>query len=284
MLVSVSMGEIARLAGKNPKTIRRWCKLGFVGGPGARALCSPGGHWRVRVSILKADRERARTLARRSGDFAAEVAGIVFEKALSALRPPRGFARGKSPSRGVMAAAAAEADSELKRAGFVWFPVTVAERVAAVAEFAASRDGEPNQMRDKLPAIRRLGGWLAPRAAGELTYAHDAAIVGVEAGKPFFVAAYGAARLMLADGERVSLAAVCRRFGLPRASVYRRGQNADIQRGIAQAQIEEKASRRSDSWEAQVLYADCGREVKTTHKDPEERFFARPRRRKSRRG
>lgn len=38
-----SLGEVARCAGKNPRTIRRWCELGRVHG----AYRLPSGHWRV---------------------------------------------------------------------------------------------------------------------------------------------------------------------------------------------------------------------------------------------
>lgn len=266
MLVSVSIREVAILAQKNQRTIRRWCQMGFVSG----AWCSPGGHWRLRVSILKADRARARALARRSKDYAGEIAGLVMAKAVAALRPPAGFDRGKPPTAEAFKAADVEAAADLARAGYRAFPVAVAERVAAVGEFAESRGGAANSLLQQLPAIRRAGWWLAFSAGdGELSPAHDAAIAGVQHGKPLFVAAYGAARLLLANDSRCSVAAVCRKLGLSRASVYRRGQIADVKAGVAQARVEEKATRRGDAWSAQVGRVagggDIGRRVNTRH-------------------
>ena len=48
-VMSVSLLEVAKSLGKNPRTIRRWCERRFVPG----AYRTKGGHWRIRKMTLK---------------------------------------------------------------------------------------------------------------------------------------------------------------------------------------------------------------------------------------
>jgi len=62
--MSVSLLEVAKSLGKNPRTIRRWCERGFVPG----AYRTKGRHWRIRKLTMKTlaiIQERVASFARR---------------------------------------------------------------------------------------------------------------------------------------------------------------------------------------------------------------------------
>ncbi len=268
MLVSVSISEIAVLSGKSSKTLVRWCKKGFVRG----ARRSKGGHWRVRVSILENDKLRAKALARRSNDYQSEIAGIVLEKAIAALRPPKGFDRARKPSAEALAPFYTEIEALLP------FRITrpgIAEKVAAVREFAEVI-GEPDtDLKGQRLAVARRQGLLVFKRAPDneplpevYAKASRAAVYDAEG-----AALRSAITNLMRESKRVSVNSVCARLGWSRATIYRQGKHAEISAIIESV---EESSRKAAGEEALKLAGvaqspTIGKARKTVSRLPEKK-------------
>lgn len=229
MFISLPLPAIAEIAGKSSRTIRRWCQLGFVKG----ARCSRGGHWKVRVFITEKDKYIARKRARAGGSsFEAELRDRVAEKVWEAVKPsriPSGFERHKKTPKPTKAEKVAEAAAlySLVSEKHDGEPVELATREKAEELFAASELAEAMGVGASLypimEKVREIG--FMPISKECFTYLlHPRyASAFLAAGRdPIKTAFYGAALNLLKNGNPCSVAAICRRVGVSRATAYRK--------------------------------------------------------------
>ena len=225
------MAEMASVVSKNARTMRRWCKMGFVKG----ARCSAGGHWKVRVMLGKKDLQLISARARDDGGgkekWAAEFAHRVLEKAFDAVRPPRGFERGKGmrPWREWTAAyqvrknGPLEAFDPFSGEPIVLLPLKQAWEYVAAFEWADSV-GAGASMSMVVPKMQRAGFLPFPKECLSYKWKPEVQTALDHAGhKTLFMGFYGAARNTLQASGKCSVAAVCRKLGVSRATAYRHG-------------------------------------------------------------
>jgi hypothetical protein len=221
-----SLPEVAAIARKSSRTIRRWCQLGFVKG----AQCSKGGHWKVRVFITATDKWLAEKRSRATGaGYDVELQDRAREKVWDAVKPPAGFERGK----GVAPAREWSVSYKVRKSGpiesvdvftgepIVMVPLKQAWEIAAAFEWAESV-GAGRSLAPVLDRIKRLGYMPIPKEC--LSYKLQAEIQTAleNAGhKTLFMGFYGAARNTLQATGKCSVAAVCRKLGVSRSTAYR---------------------------------------------------------------
>lgn len=232
MIATLPLPEVAKIAHKSSRTIRRWCQAGFIKG----ARCSRGGHWKVRVFIGKKDREIIRRRARQGGgsqdDLDRETWQRVQEKVWEAARPsalPTGFERHKKIPKATKAEKLAEAAAlysffSEKHEGE---PVELATREKAEELFAASELAEAMGVGASLyPAmkkVREIGFMPIPKECFTYLLHPRYQSAFLAAGRdPIKTAFYGAALNLLKSGKPCSVAAICRRVGVSRATAYRK--------------------------------------------------------------
>lgn len=223
------MAQMASVVRKNARTIRRWCQLGFVKG----ARCSSGGHWKVRVVLGQKDLQLISKRAQAIGDgkekWASEFAHRVLEKAFDAARPPSNFERKKGSrpwSEWTMRYMTRkngpiETIYPLTGEKITILPLKKAwERVAAF-EWAESV-GAGHTLAPMVEKIKRLGYMPVPQECLEYKMNDDLQYaLGLAGHKTLFMGFYGAARNTLQATGKCSVAAVCRKLGVSRATAYR---------------------------------------------------------------
>lgn len=261
MLISVSLNEIATRMGKNQKTIRLWCKSGFVRG----AWCSPGGHWRLRISMRKRDcikvAKRAKALRCSYEDIFAEA---VIEKIHHAICLPAGFERRKTKSKAYKEKMALEVLSDFEKAftkdfgqPVKWMDADILEKISAGSEMLESQGGGSNGMLKSMPSKRQLGGGfvfadMSPPDDENVPLFETIATSAKE--NPFFTAAYGAARNMLNESGRCSSSGVAKRLGISRSMFYRLG----CEKMVKMAKAAEKRGGGGEAWSMQVEALSVG--------------------------
>ena len=236
MHVDLSMQQMALIARKSSRTIRRWCQLGFV--KGARA--SRGGHWSVRVMFTKKDADIVRARARRAGgikeNFEAEMAARYAEKAFDAVRPPKEFERGRGirPAREWTEAYRVNRDGPTQsidpftREKITLLPIKKAWEIAAAFEWSESV-GFGQSLAPVFEKIKRLGFMPLPSECLDYPMQDEVRIALDNAGhKTLFRGVYGAARNALQARGKCSVRAACEKLGVSRATAYRHGAEAAV--------------------------------------------------------
>lgn len=236
VICTLPLPEVAKIARKSPRTIRRWCQLGLIKG----ARCSKGGHWKVRVCLSGKDEEEIRARARRAGgsqeDFDRELWHQTQEKVWDIVAPSRlnrikpGFERHKKPPQ------PSKKERIVDRAlATSWFsekylgePVELATMEKAEELFAASEWAESQDIGVSLgPIMGKTRDWgFMPIPKVCFTYllhpSYEAAFVA--AGRDHLRTAFYAATLnLMKTGKPCSVEDVCRRVGISRATAYRKG-------------------------------------------------------------
>jgi hypothetical protein len=263
MIATLPLPEVAKIARKSSRTIRRWCQAGLIKG----ARCSRGGHWKVRVFIGKKDREIIRRRARQAGgsqdDLDRETWGRVQEKVWDAVKPtsqtppklpegmefvpltskpaicggrggrppalPAGHERQKkapkiSKEEEVRNSALAYAYFSDKHEGE---PVELATREKAEELFAASElaeaEGFGASLYPAMKKVREIGFMPIPKECFTYLLHPRYQRAFLAAGRdPIKTAFYGAALNLMKSGNPCSVAAICRRVGVSRATAYRK--------------------------------------------------------------
>ena len=226
------MPQIASIIGKNARTIRRWCQLGFVKG----ARRSRGGHWSVRVGLGTKDQRMISLRALQAGggeeNWRGEFAHRVMEKALDAVRPPQGFERCKGGAPWLKNDVAymvrkngpLETIDPLTGEPMILLPLKRAWEIAAAFEWAESAGGAGQSLAPVLEKIKRLGFMPVPKECLSYPMKPEVQTALDHAGhKTLFMGFYGAARNTLQASGKCSVAAVCRKLGVSRATAYRHG-------------------------------------------------------------
>lgn len=209
----------AAIARVSQRTLRRWCQRGYVKG----ANSTRGGHWRMRVFITQKDSWIIqKRVARGEGTttLKEEFEGRVFEKVWDAIKPP------PKPHRWLWNAAreAAKESGGLNGESFQKLYGMAAWEKIAGHEFGESI-GEPIQSLAPVMAnIRRLG--YLPAFAGEMEMPEK--VVRAARGNPLLTAFYGAARNIIQQKGNCSVADVCARLGISRATAYRKKAVAGV--------------------------------------------------------
>lgn len=233
---TLSLPEVAKIARKSARTIRRWCLLGLIKG----ARCSKGGHWKVRVCISGKDEMTIRARARRAGgrkeDLDRELWDRIQEKVWDLVAPSRinqimpNFERHKripQPTRKERIAERALAASWFSEK-YLGEPVELATLEKAEELFAASEWAESQDIGASLgPIMGKIREWgYMPIPKVCFTYVlHPMYQTAFDvAGRDHLkTAMYGAALNVLKSGEACSVLDVCRRVGISRATAYRKG-------------------------------------------------------------
>ena len=221
-----SLPEVAAIARKSSRTIRRWCQLGFVKG----ARCSRGGHWKVRVFITDSDKWLASKRARENGtDYDAELQDRGREKLWDAVCPPKDFERGKgiAPAREWSTAYKVRKNGPLESVDvftgepIVLLPLKRAWEIAAAFEWTESI-GIGRGLAPVMDRIQRLGYLPLPKECLSYKLQKETQVALDHAGhKTLFMGFYGAARNSLQATGKSSVTAVCRKLGVSRATAYR---------------------------------------------------------------
>jgi hypothetical protein len=232
----LSMPQMASIFGKNARTIRRWCQLGYVRG----ARCSQGNHWSVRVLLGKKDQRTISLRALQVGggehNWRREFAHRVMEKAFDAVHLPRGFERcadgalrrKNEVSYLVRKNGPLETTDPLTGEPIILLPLKRAWEIAAAFEWSESA-GAGQSLAPVLDKIKRLGFMPVPKEC--LSYPMKAELQTAldHAGhKTLFMGFYGAARNTLQATGKCSVAAVCRKLGVSRATAYRHDAAAAV--------------------------------------------------------
>lgn len=226
-IFTLHLPEVAKIARKSPRTIRRWCQLGFVKG----AICTKGGHWRVRVFFTEKDEGIVRDRLRPSGgNHIDEVLGRIYEKVWDAVRPPVGFERGKpthKPTKKELIEARAMLASWWSHA-YYGKPAQVAtkakaEEIFAAFEWAASQDVGAS-LAPMMERVRSDGFLLMSDEVFSIPLHESFKTAFAASGRDWMgTAFYGAALNLLNSGKPCSVDAVCRIIGVSRATAYRKG-------------------------------------------------------------
>ena len=207
--------------------------MGFVKG----ARCSRGGHWKVRVFITATDKWVAEKRSRASGaDYDSELMDRVREKLWDAVRTPLGFERGKgvaparewSVSYQIRKNGPIETIDPIDQEPVVLLPLKRAWEIAAAFEWAESV-GVGRGLAPVMDRIKRLGYLPLPKECLSYKLQKETEIALDNAGhKTLFMGFYGAARNTLQATGKCSVAAVCRKLGVSRATAYRHDAAAAV--------------------------------------------------------
>ncbi len=285
IICTLPLPEVAKIARKSPRTIRRWCQLGLIKG----ARCSRGGHWKVRICISGKDEMDIRTRARKAGgrpeDFERElwdrtqerVWDLVAPASINRIKP--GFERHKKipqPIRKERIANAALATSWFSEK-YLREPVELATMEKAEELFAASEWAESQDIGVSLgPIMGKIREWgFMPIPKVCFTYVLDPSYQTAfeAAGRDHLrTAMYGAALNVLKSGKACSVQDVCRRIGISRATAYRKGvsQMVTLARNESGRDFKKSASPPSASADDLRKWNSVGQK-NTVHRDPKKR-------------
>jgi hypothetical protein len=289
IICTLPLPEVAKIARKSARTIRRWCQLGLIKG----ARCSRGGHWKVRVCLSGKDEMDIRTRARKAGgapeDFDRELWGRTQERVWDLVAPASinrikpGFERHKpspKPTKEEVVQDQQQLLTIFLGEDVELVPVEKAWQTAAAFEWAESF-GHGKSLLPIMEKVRRIGFMPVPRECfnykmkPEVQTALDAA-----PHKPMFMAFYGAALNLLQSTGRCSVSKVCKRLGVPRATAYRHGLADAVSMARQESGRDLKKSSTPQSASANDERAwNSNRAKNTVHRDSDKWAGATKRRR-----
>jgi predicted site-specific integrase-resolvase len=286
IIFTLPLTEVAKIARKSTRTIRRWCQKGFIQG----ARCSRGGHWSVRVFLSGKDEQIAKRRARQAGgsreDLERELWIRTQERVWDIVAPsriPSGFERHKKIPKPTE-----EEVTEGRRQFLSLFlgeevelvPVKNAWETAAAFEWAESF-GHGKSLLPVMEKVKRIGFMPVPRECFDYPMKPEVQTA-LEAAphKPMFMAFYGAALNLLQSTGRCSVSKVCRKLGVSRATAYRHGLADAVNTARRESGRDlTKTAMPDDASESERRAWESGRAKNTVHRDPEKMVVAVKRRR-----